>query len=229
MVGSAQPGRIDVSSDDDRPAPMDRPLIMPVGKYKGQPVEVLANDPSYRTWLTGQDWFRQNHPAHYTIIVNNFATPDETPEHNALQARFLDDDLCRSLARTVQVRKGGYVSHGRSRVAGRAFENSGWDVTFRIDVITSGPLYSESGRELPGPGVSRWTRLISCAIELKPSLGDDYPAILRTVKARLQDGFSRAVPVVLFEQYSASGAPLDAVRRIYATAGVELIQLSDLR
>lgn len=61
--------------------------IMPIGKFKGQPVEVLRDDPEYREWLLGQDWFRQKFPQLVQIVVNNFAEPENTPEHNRIQAR----------------------------------------------------------------------------------------------------------------------------------------------
>lgn len=68
--------------------------IVPFGKYKGQPVEVLAQDDSYLKWLSAQDWFRQRYANIYTQIINNFTEPTETPDHNALQVLFLEDDFC---------------------------------------------------------------------------------------------------------------------------------------
>lgn len=65
--------------------------IVPFGKYKGQPVEVLQQDEPYCEWLASQDWFRTKFTAIHTLIVNNFAAPHETPEHNQLQALFLDE------------------------------------------------------------------------------------------------------------------------------------------
>ena len=44
--------------------------IVPFGKYKGQPVEVLAGDRAYCDWLTGQAWFRERYGNVYTLIVN---------------------------------------------------------------------------------------------------------------------------------------------------------------
>ena len=76
--------------------PEDSKLI-PFGKYAGQPIEVLRNDPSYVQWLMGKDWFRNRFTAIHTLIVNNFGEPTETPEHNTLQAQFLDDGFCRKL------------------------------------------------------------------------------------------------------------------------------------
>jgi hypothetical protein len=65
--------------------------IVPFGKYKGQPVEA---DESYMQWLLAQDWFKAKCGNFYTLIVNNFTEPDETPEHNALQVLFLEDAFC---------------------------------------------------------------------------------------------------------------------------------------
>jgi hypothetical protein len=66
------------------------PLI-PFGKYKGQPGEVLKQDPKYVEWLKGQDWFSSQHKSIYTLIVNNFGIASETPEHNEMQVKFLDE------------------------------------------------------------------------------------------------------------------------------------------
>ena len=68
--------------------------IVPFGKYKGRPVEALAADRSYTDWLTAQPWFRDRYQGIYTLIINNFTEPSETPEHNAFQVLFLDDEFC---------------------------------------------------------------------------------------------------------------------------------------
>jgi hypothetical protein len=73
-----------------------RPNVIPFGKYKGRPVEALAQDREYSDWLTGQAWFRERYANYYTLIVNNFGEASETPEHNAAQAEFLDEAFCRN-------------------------------------------------------------------------------------------------------------------------------------
>ena len=72
---------------------MDERTIIPFGKYNGQPVEVLQNDPQYCQWLSSQEWFRERYSQINTLIINNFTKPEDTPEHNALQALFLDDKI----------------------------------------------------------------------------------------------------------------------------------------
>lgn len=68
--------------------------LVPFGKYKGQPIEVLESDPKYAEWMSQQPWLKQSHPSVYNFIINNFQEPSETPEHNAMQSRFLDRGFC---------------------------------------------------------------------------------------------------------------------------------------
>src|SRR6266446_810452 len=67
--------------------------LVPFGKHKGQPVTALAQDRDYCDWLLQQSWFVQRFPELHTIVVNNFGEPTETPEHNRLQLRFLEEDF----------------------------------------------------------------------------------------------------------------------------------------
>lgn len=76
--------------------------LVPFGKYKGQPVAVMQNDTQYCEWLSTQDWFRERYANVYNqVIINNFTEPTETPEHNRLQMKFLDDNFCLSLMNKV--------------------------------------------------------------------------------------------------------------------------------
>jgi len=36
--------------------------VVPFGKYKGQPVEVLASDRDYSEWLLAQGWIAHRYP-----------------------------------------------------------------------------------------------------------------------------------------------------------------------
>jgi hypothetical protein len=76
--------------------------LVPFGKYKGQPVELLAADRDYCDWLVAQPWFTQRYRDVYNIVVNYGSEPQDTPDHNALQARFLDDEFCLRVGRLVQ-------------------------------------------------------------------------------------------------------------------------------
>jgi len=322
--------------------------IVPFGKYRGRPVEALANDRDYCDWLMAQAWFRERYGGVYTLIVNNFAEPSETPEHNALQARFLNDALCIALLHALrwtpaakpidwirewtatritpelerdiewskkelaQIRgvqeqlqplkprlaplitqrealldqiqqEGGPDLRNRGRydferwlehhkdhplfaltsqireisgrddpftlaqvlerleqsesihaaakaaqekaaqyaecpvqpkitIARRVFETRGWDVVFTADAHDE--LY----------GVRAVTTV---ALELKPSLGDDYPAVLRQMKANLRTG-GADYSTLLLDQFVAAGATLDQVRAIFAADGIRVLALTDV-
>lgn len=67
--------------------------IIPIGKYKGQPLEAVAADQQYRDWLMAQEWFKEKFARLYGMLAAMNA-PIESPEHNAMQARFLDDRVC---------------------------------------------------------------------------------------------------------------------------------------
>jgi hypothetical protein len=69
-------------------------IIVPFGKYKGQPMEVLLSDTSYITYQKQQPgfmkWLEENHVTIYNIFTTGAQQVQDTPEHNRLQARFLD-------------------------------------------------------------------------------------------------------------------------------------------
>jgi hypothetical protein len=77
---------------------MKKTEVIPFGKYKNQPLEVLSQDPQYMEWLTQQDWFKSRYQNIYTLVVNNFGTPQDTPEHNKMVSLFLDDDFLQKIA-----------------------------------------------------------------------------------------------------------------------------------
>ena len=58
---------------------MSEQNIVPFGKYKGRLIEeVIADDPGYLEWLSGQDWFHVKYVALHQIIINRGAAPEET-------------------------------------------------------------------------------------------------------------------------------------------------------
>jgi uncharacterized protein (DUF3820 family) len=48
--------------------------IVPFGKYRGRPVEALAQDREYYAWLSQQDWVRTRYRALHTLIINTSAS-----------------------------------------------------------------------------------------------------------------------------------------------------------
>lgn len=126
--------------------------VIPFGKHKGTPIEVLKEtDPKYLDWLSQQDWFREKYANFYQVIINHGNEPSETPEHNALQLKFLDLDFKRAAWLLIS---------GETEVPEQIhaeYEQDGIDVLLAAD-----------GNHI--------------AIELKPVMGDDYPAVVRQVR-----------------------------------------------
>lgn len=232
-------------------------MIVPFGKYKGQPVETLRADRSYVDWLTAQDWFRQRHPNLLQIIVNNFEEPTETPEHNRLQARFLDNEFCYAFlsrfkiftdprseiaARIARAKKrlesnviydferrelAQEIGKDEQRLADfdadppskpypiiftQRFEVRGWDVV--LDASLSMPRWE----------IRRDTQIY---IEIKPSLGDDFPAVLRQMKANKIEVYDHSqIYLLMIDQFTAEGAKIEQVQQMFATENFGLVSFA---
>jgi hypothetical protein len=68
--------------------------LVPFGKYKGQPIESMLADRDYLDWVIAQpgivSMLQVKFPALFNIISVGTPTLDDSPEHNKLQAKFLD-------------------------------------------------------------------------------------------------------------------------------------------
>jgi hypothetical protein len=70
------------------------PTLVPFGKYRNQPVDIMAADIQYVEWLMTQDWFTNGRYQNVYNTIINFGVADaKTPEHNKMQVRFLDNEL----------------------------------------------------------------------------------------------------------------------------------------
>lgn len=73
-----------------------RKNIIPFGKYKGQTIDILLADEKYAEWLAAQQWFRERFTDLFKALTA-IGTQADTPEHNRMQARFLDESYRHSL------------------------------------------------------------------------------------------------------------------------------------
>ena len=251
--------------------------VIPFGKYRGQPIEVLEADPQYAKWLAGQGWFRSHHQNLHAIIINNFQEPSETPEHNALQALFLGETIQRAFVSLVanswmnklvegfqndlqreikivdhEIRKGiEYVKElkkppsppkpgnsigmevntfsekaqkrrireneiraqelvdykkslfqqldqGRTFSISVEFEERGCDVFLAVSA-TDNREYSKEFR-----------------IEIKPTVGDDYPAVLRQMKSNRSN-------FLFLTEYTGQGATEEQFIQIFSASRIQVV------
>jgi len=192
----------------------------PFGKYKGQPLEVVLQDEAYVEWLTSQDWFRDRFPSLHTIIINQ-QEPQETPEHNRLQALFLDEGFRRRFCERIAYCPEDQVYDSV------LFEHHGVDVVMDFRCGTN--LFGE------------YRERIGVAIEVKPSMGDDYPNVLRQIgryKLKLShhhhrrsyryEIFDGARWALLLDQWTGTGVTQEQMVEIFKLSGVRVVFLKDL-
>jgi hypothetical protein len=222
--------------------------LVPFGKYKGQPVEAMIADQDYCQWLAAQDWFRSRYAAIHTLVINYGAEPDETPEHNRMQARFLDDSYCLALARVVEpafswsreemnekVRAWEYPVTGVDdfvdcKISRKSFEVGGWDVVFCVK--HGGEVYWKREASLIY-SESKWLGATTMFhVECKPCIGDDYPKVMRQIRnyqllAQKEFYLSKEV-VLLIDQFAASAVSYAQMSEIFKTAGITTIMAEEL-
>ncbi len=149
--------------------------VVPFGKYKGQPAETLLTDQDYCEWLLAQPWFKDKFGATYNLVVNYGGEPQDSPEHNQMQAAFLDDEHCLALTRLVWPSKASVLrastivnleafpphhpalvpfvqtDQGQLGIKGRVFEHKGWDVSFKIRSPTTSRWLHHDANVVPPP------------------------------------------------------------------------------
>lgn len=133
--------------------------LMPLGRYKGQPVEVALADPAYCEWLTSQPWFQEKHPVVYQTIINYGSAPQDSPEHNQMQVAFLEDAVRLAVTEAVEpnfpamavtLESNAWIHDLATRAfpecfdvelkptttSTPSFETDGWDVVFAASPAT---------------------------------------------------------------------------------------------
>lgn len=67
-------------------------VVVPFGKHKGATVEeLLVKDPQYANWMLAQGWVAERFAELHAAILCRGAASEDSPEHNAIQVRFLDE------------------------------------------------------------------------------------------------------------------------------------------
>lgn len=205
---------------------VSEPNVVPFGKYRGQPVSVLRQDLSYLDWLAGQEGIRRQYPWLFGVAA------EETPEHNRYQALFLDAEFARDVFEHYFP---GVLEqeHRRDLAGGDYTEMQGPLKTRRLPVVTfedrierrDGYRTTQSGSA--DVALSLWRRSIyspqggeTLRIEIKPQMGDDYPAVLRQMKVS-------ECNVLYLVAYTGSGATLGQVKQIFRMSGIFISMHAD--
>lgn len=234
--------------------------IINFGKYKGQPVEVLATDKNYVDWLMAQPWFREKYVNVYNVVINNFKEPTNTPEHNRLQVKFLSLEYRKKLVylidpklferdsnwinTRVQTELGNLSNEQRTQLLEGLLENrtdhynkrKSWDligsedpVFEPVDVcfdLSYGIAFSSKIS-----GYVDWNRYGKYKVEIKPTIGDDFPSVLRQLKASMpveKYPSQRIFNVLLVGEYSGTGASREEFIRFFESQGYRVVFENEL-
>lgn len=183
--------------------------VVTFGKYKGQPVTSLMNDPEYVEWCRQQEWFKTKYQPIYNICINQQITPSgqfsKTPEHNKLQNLFLDDENVKMLLKHMnnqsKNKKNMWIDVGEVIVEGKynwdlTVEGSNWGLCScdwdikdenndtRCDCETFKNFMKT--RDIPQNTGFDCLPCRDYYCEIKPLLGDDYPNVLRKMRQQIE-------------------------------------------
>ena len=231
-------------------------LIMPIGQYKGEPiVNIINKDKIYCDYMAKQPWFREKHPIIYQAFINNFGEPKETPEHNAIQARFLDDCFCLAIFKLLAwiplesilykkfesikntLNTLDYNSKYRANQEIKSFTNyfdaqksqknyfsilkkfeiGGWDVALRLLPITYQKVHDTFE-------IDKIFDRLRVAIEIKTTLGDDYPATLRQIKRHENIG----IRCLVYNNCTSIGASIKQIKDIFFHSNIKIFSIADI-
>lgn len=185
---------------------------VPFGKYRGRPVEDMLADADYMDWLQSQPWFRARYGR--LLTQRDAEAASRTPVHNRLQALFLNEDYTRALLGLL-----GKADWERFSVRfeviqqGRQFVP--WQC-FSCDVLIHQMVKSRLasvGWEAVETG--------SVKVEIKPTVADDYPAVLRQM-GRNNSG------VLFVGRYEGEGATEAQFVAMFAASGRKVLFKRDV-
>ena len=200
---------------------LDSPF--PFGKYRGQPLAVVLADANYTKWMVEQVGIAEKFPNIINFIANGSAEEkNQTPAHNKMQVRFLDDKVRRAVAQAML--KPGLKVY---EVGPATFEFHGWDVRFDFTYLGPGQKWDQSRCAYADVGEMEHSAILN--IELKPTISEDYPAVLRQVKKRKEaNKFVRTTEtagrsVVLADEFNSHSATFPQVSAMFSSSNITLL------
>lgn len=146
--------------------------LVAFGKFGNLTFEQLATtQPGYVKWLFSQDWFENKYTALFEYLVglglqpkSTLSSSGEISTHNEYQARFIPsrEELSELVQRIL----------GEHQIIGVTFEH-----LCNADIVVEALV----------PKNTKWftsSKKVVLLIELKPSVSNDYPEILRQIRSQ---------------------------------------------
>jgi hypothetical protein len=207
--------------------------LIPFGKYKNQPIEVLSKDEQYLQWLLSQDWFKNRYKNIYNVIINNFSEPVETPEHNKMVSLFLSDELCMSLVKkTIDIEKifnqyeNEQINFLQRNKTKKAFLEKIKNGSYERNILINRIFEDKSGNDLviwydfqmlfDKRQYKKTIYSLPLLIECKPIISEDYPAVIRQCK-------HQNTTVLVIDNYNVGSVSIKQMRQMFAEFTIILL------
>lgn len=233
--------------------PKDRSaIVLPFGKHKGSTVaELLVRDPAYAEWIVAQGWVAERFAELHAAILTRGAGSDDSPEHNAIQVRFLDPEFqfaCVLAARRdypeirsrfierrisdlnhyLERLKEGRIYNGRFLSSeeiiaehARTSEELNLFSSETRHVPTIKAVYEDRGVDITLSFRFDGYREDVIRIEIKPTMGDDYPTVMRQMQ-RLGCG------MLVLGEYTGRAVSEPQLRQMFEANGRTLLFIRDI-
>lgn len=201
--------------------------VVPFGKYRGQPIEVMHADSSYMTWLRLQQWAREQYPS---LLIIQQQTEEASPAHNYLQNKFLDDEFNWKFVNAMKEKDWREWAKIVSLEANEIYIEPVIKVAFEVPSMLYETIRNGKFHDVI------FHFIVDHYIEVKPIIGDDYPNVLRQIKQahtftnrRGQTIYANEHKKILFVgEYNGVGATEEQFVKIFAKDNIKVIFLRNV-
>lgn len=221
--------------------------LVPFGKHKGKPITELLADTNTLNYYKDSG-ILQKYPTIYNICVNQTITTNsqssKTPEHNKLQILFSANKINTiKLLRRAIFNKTGPIpnkSHYDFRVTCEGIFN--WDII--VEDISIYKCTSDSTCVDVDCDGSDYKYYNDICIEIKPLLGEDYPAVKRKMDIQIsltkneycdKDAKNiidrnkyRPTYVLLIKELNATSATKEQLIKYFGTSFIKVVFIDEL-
>lgn len=173
------------------------------GRYKNGTIKDALTDQNYKNWLKDQSWLFFKDRDVYEMLHHQteqhpptiYIPNQPTPEHNRIQNKFLEQTYCSEfLNKHVPRRK-----WDRYEIQ-TEFEENGWDVVLSTE--------------------EHETRTY---IEIKTSMSDEYPNILRKMKQQIQQTPGKARFFLFIQKFNSVNTDRSTIQIIFRNSGIRVV------
>lgn len=220
--------------------------LVPFGRYKGKPItELLADTKTVNYYKdTG---ILQKYPIVYNICVNQTITTNnqssKTPEHNKLQILFSDNKIntIKLLRRIIFNKNGPIPIKSRYDFSVKCEGIFNWDIIIE-DISKYTCVCDDTCGDCECDGSHRKSYNDIC-IEIKPLLGEDYPAVKRKMDtqislttneycdkdAKIGERYKyKPTYVLLIKEFNANSATKEQLIKYFDSSNIKVVFIDDL-